>query len=128
MESANSSFTNLGQPAIARSSGCALRGAGVHATATKWAFLPPIKFALLARPRPLIEGPLQTFFHEALAHTDDRRGANQQGIGNLLVGKTFIGFTQDQGPFQPYGPAICHAGLHPAIAHVHLGSSSLGIA
>ena len=82
------------QPAISKSSGCALRG-------QKCMQLPPS--ALLARPRPLIEGSLQTFFHQALAHTDDRRGANQQGIANLLVGKTFIGFTQDQGPFHPTG-------------------------
>ena len=102
MESANSSFTTLSasnfkvqrvRPSGGRSA-CNCYQVG---------FLPPIKFALLARPHPLIEGSLQTFLREALAHTDDSRGANQQGIGNLLVGKTFIGFTQDQGPFHLTG-------------------------
>jgi hypothetical protein len=62
-------------------------------------FLLPIQLAPLTRPRPVIESSLQTSFSEAPAHPTDRGGTNQQSIGNLLIGKTAIGFTQDQGPF-----------------------------
>jgi hypothetical protein len=62
-------------------------------------FLFAIKFASLARPGPLIQGTLQAFFHKTLAHSTDRGGTHQQGIGDLLVVLAFVSFTQNQGPF-----------------------------
>jgi hypothetical protein len=54
-------------------------------------FLFAIKFAPLPRPGPLIQGTVQTFFHKTPAHSTDRSGAHQQGLGDLLVIEPFIG-------------------------------------
>ena len=58
-------------------------------------FLLSIKFAPLPRTRQVIQGALQPAFHETLPHPDDRGGAYHQGFRHLLVGKAFIGFTQN---------------------------------
>ena len=66
-------------------------------------FLLPIKLARLSRPRTLVEGTLHPFFGKTPPDTVDCCRTYQQGVRNLLVGKTFIGFTQNQRPFHLTG-------------------------